>query len=206
MASDYDAAIRYGSNSGKQDYMTPPWILEIAREAMGGPFDLDVASSAVGNLFVKAERYFTEMQDALRPGRPWIGKRVWMNFPFPSKTSPPGWAKAWIGKFIYEYECGNIEQGICITYAQMNTKWGMMLGKFPRWHPPRRVNYILPETLKPDPRVMKGSMLTYLGPYVNNFAKACLAVGGTVDIPWGFHGTSGTMSYGMSFDMFWNGE
>ena len=177
------AAKNFGSNSGTQDYITPVWILDVVREVFDGDIDLDVASSAQANTVVKAKRYFTAEDDALSTGVQWKGNNVWMNPPFPAKGSPKNWMLWWLSKFIWEYLNGRIQCGMIITYAQMNTKWGQLLGQYPRWHPAKRVDYILPSTMEGDRGVMKGSMITYIGPDPMRFATVCTAAGGTVDFP-----------------------
>ena len=64
--------------TGETEYITSPYIIEPARRTMGG-IDLDPASTAKAQEFVKAEQYFTVREDGLK--RRW-GGRVWLNPPY----------------------------------------------------------------------------------------------------------------------------
>lgn len=71
-------------SAAKSNWMTPPWILDPAREVLNG-IDLDPASSAKANRTVKTECYFTKKENGLRQSLRWIGLRhpssIWLNPP-----------------------------------------------------------------------------------------------------------------------------
>lgn len=152
--------------SGKTEYFTPQPIIEAARQCMGG-IDLDPATSVEANKRVLAVSYFTKRIDGLT--QPWRG-RVWLNHPFGRISNP-----LWIDKLEREYE-GRIEQACCITFACTSEKWFQPLLKRPQVFLVPRTNYLLPDgsTLK---GVTKGSVVTYYGHHVTEFAKAFAGLG-----------------------------
>lgn len=60
------------------DYYTPPWLVELARQAMGG-LDLDPASHWTANRVHRAGTFYHKYRSAFE--RPWFG-RVWLNPPY----------------------------------------------------------------------------------------------------------------------------
>lgn len=150
--------------SGAVEYYTPHAIIDAARFAMGGVISLDPASSALANQRVGALRWFGVECDGL--SRTWEASTLWMNHPF----SREGNAK-WISKLIAEYECGNVKQACCITFAATSEKWFQPLLAFPQCFLSPRTNYHLPDgsLLR---GVSKGSVVTYLGDDVRRFAMA----------------------------------
>ena len=166
-------------DSGNTEYYTPLGIIENARHTMGG-IDLDPASSAKANTFVRATTFFTAQDDSLN--RRWFGN-VWMNHPFSAGESPcktpcnkkrcpkrghcifhavPSNAD-WINKLVSSYRGGDIVMGVCITYASTSEKWFQPLFNFPQCYLAPRTNYYLPGgELKKG--VTKGSVVTFVGP------------------------------------------
>lgn len=145
--------------SGKTAYFTPKAITVRASFAMGG-IDLDPASCPAANLIIGAKWFWTKDDNGL--SKSWHGK-VWMNHPF----SREGNAK-WINKLVEEYECGNIEQACCITFACTSEKWYQPLLKQPLCFLYPRTNY-LDEHGQKVVGVTKGSTVAYFGRNVNEF-------------------------------------
>lgn len=171
--------------SGKVDYGTDPVIVKAARYAMGG-IDLDPASAiwaqqslAAAGLPIK--KIYTITDNGL--AQPWVtadGKpsRVWLNHPFAR-----GQNQLWIDKLMDEVQCGNVEQACCITYASTSEHWLQPLLSYPVCFLSPRTNYWLPDgTLAKG--VTKGSMVTYIGKRVANFAY-CFRGLGKVMLPLG---------------------
>ena len=65
-------------NSGENEWYTPSFIIEAARESMGN-IDLDPASNKLANETVKAENYYTIYDNGLT--KKWYGN-VWLNPPY----------------------------------------------------------------------------------------------------------------------------
>ena len=113
------AVIRGGAhvsqNSTEQEWYTPAYIIEAARQCMGGGIDLDPCSSEHAQATVKAARYFTKADDGLM--QMWAG-RVWMNPPYDKKL---------IGEFVKVLLLADVEQAIVLVNNATETGWGQAL-------------------------------------------------------------------------------
>lgn len=69
---------RINQNSGNNEWYTPRYIIEAARNTMGS-IDLDPASSAIANQIVGAKNYYTKEDNGL--SQPWYGN-IWLNPPY----------------------------------------------------------------------------------------------------------------------------
>lgn len=96
-------------NSGNNEWYTPPWIIESARQVMGS-IDLDPASCEEANKIVQAKQFYT---DGLN--NPWYGW-VWLN---------PPYARGLVDKFMDKTisELDNIEQIMILVNNATETKW-----------------------------------------------------------------------------------
>jgi ParB family chromosome partitioning protein len=159
--------------SGDYEYYTPAEIVNAARLAMGS-IDLDVASSARANETIKAARYFDESTNGLI--QTWSGN-IWMNHPFSRKNNP-----LWIDKLVMEYAAGRIRQACCITYACTSEQWFQPLIAFPQCFLSPRTNYYLPDGTQ-RAGVTKGSVVTYLGDWIEDFVVAFRNLG-TIKVRW----------------------
>jgi hypothetical protein len=168
------------------EYYTQAKFVEPARRTMGW-IELDPASSLIANRTIRAQHIYTVDDDAL--SQAWRAATLWLNHPFGESEEPcktrctkkrcpqrgyhidkriPGNAD-WINKLIDHYRCGDVKQACCITFASTSEAWFKPLMHFPQVYLSPRTNYLLPDgTLKQG--VTKGSVITYLGPHVQNFA------------------------------------
>ena len=94
----------------KDEWYTPAWIIECARNAFGGEIDLDPASCAEANRTVRARRYITPPDDGLR--HEWTGN-VWINPPFSA-----GKTAAFVDKVLVS-DC----RWIILTMANVSSYW-----------------------------------------------------------------------------------
>ena len=183
-------------SSGKTEYYTPTEWTDAARKCLGF-IELDPASSVVANQSVKAQRIYTIDQDGL--SKPWKAKTLWMNHPFHrgERACPSDHSKCkkvtcvkrghhitkdipsnidWIQKLICEYESGNVEEAICITFANTSEAFFRALLKYPQCMPNGRVQYRNPNGSISN-SVTKGSAVTYLGSNLDRFIEAFKPLG-----------------------------
>lgn len=101
-------------NSGKCQWYTPRWLVELAREVLGD-IDLDPASCAEANETVRARRFYTAEDSGLL--HPWAG-RVWLNPPYNSKT-----IQQFVAKLCGHVEAGDVSAAILLTNNGTETAW-----------------------------------------------------------------------------------
>lgn len=191
------------AESGFEYYTPPEWTA--ATRTMFGVIDLDPASNAIANKTVQAKQFFTIEDDGLV--QPWHG-RVWMNHPFHrgEAACPTDHSKCkkktcqkrgyhidepipsnanWINKLLHEYECGNIDEAVIITFCNSSETWFRPLLQWPQCFPNNRVHY---QDANGDvvPNCTKGSVITYIGTDIKRFAKAFDHLG-TIKVPYRSH-------------------
>jgi hypothetical protein len=100
----------HGDSEAPVEWYTPPEFVEMARTVLGG-IDLDPASNALAQSWIKAQTYYTAEEDGMI--QPWFG-RVWCNPPY-GKNQPKGRkAPDWLEKALFCYENGQIEAAILL--------------------------------------------------------------------------------------------
>ena len=164
--------------SSEVEYYTDPLILAAARAYLG-EIDLDPASSWRANGAVQAKRFYGfhadgSFQDGMDCS--WNG-RVWLNHPFGRREMPcPRNCKKkhvhhsftlhgnamWIAKLFSEIDDGNLQSGLCITYAATSEVWFQNLLACPICFLSPRTNYYLPDGTKKE-GVTKGSAIACVG-------------------------------------------
>ena len=98
----------------RNEWYSPPEVVEAARQAMGG-IDLDPASCSAANIIVQAETFYTVKEDGLR--QPWFG-RVWLNPPY-SKFAP-----RFVDRFAEQFRAGAVSQGVVLLATHhLTTDW-----------------------------------------------------------------------------------
>ena len=146
-------------DSGDFEYYTPKFIIDAAREVMGS-IDLDPFSSEKANKIVGAKEFYSSHG----LDRTWSGK-VWMNHPF-SRTMNP----LCINKLIEEYHHGGVIEACCITFAATSEIWFSPLHNYPQCYLVPRTNFYKADGTKKK-GVTKGSVVTYLGDYIDSFVE-----------------------------------
>jgi phage N-6-adenine-methyltransferase len=109
------AAFNYrATGTGDNEWFTPAQYVEAARSVMGG-IDLDPASNATAQQWIKADQFFTQSDDGLR--EQWNG-RVWLN---------PPYAQPLIGQFVDkllgELAASHVAQAVLLTHNHTDTAW-----------------------------------------------------------------------------------
>lgn len=101
-----------GKFTGNIENYTPTWIIEKVKEVMG-EIDLDPASCDFAQKKVKAKRYLTERDDALREDVDWNG-RIFLN---------PPYAAGVIDRFVEKLVSSSFDEAILLTNNNTDTKW-----------------------------------------------------------------------------------
>lgn len=104
--------VHVSHNSGENEWYTPKYIIDAAKETMGS-IDLDPATSELANETVKAEEIFTKENDGF--DKEWTGN-VWLN---------PPYAQPLINEFSDKLisELDNIEQACVLVNNATETNW-----------------------------------------------------------------------------------
>jgi hypothetical protein len=100
--------------TGENEWFTPADTVERAREALG-EIDLDPASHAIAQRWIRAKTFFTTADNGLV--RPWFG-RVWFNPPYCRPLLSP-----FVDKLIAECASGAVSQAILLTHNYTDTEW-----------------------------------------------------------------------------------
>ena len=105
-------------------WMTPTWVLDLAREVMG-EIDLDPASSALANTRVRAARYYTKADnDRVIPWKHPSGKpqSIWCNPPF-SKVGGVSQVAPFLARMQEEWDAGRLNDGMLLTNVSTSAAW-----------------------------------------------------------------------------------
>jgi ParB family chromosome partitioning protein len=196
-----DNAQLINQDSNDTERYTDPAIMERVRKFFG-EIELDPASSRIANKVVQAKRIITKKGDGL--SKPWKAKTVWLNHPFQKgekKCHPINCKKKacndptsvkyrghcitedipsnleWMEKLISEYEKGNFEESLNITFVNSSETWcQLLLKRGVQCFIDKRIEYYSP-TGKKSGGVTKGSMITYIGKRENEFAELFSEIG-----------------------------
>ncbi len=123
------------------EWYSPPEILDAGREAVGGEFDLDPASSEAANKLVRAKTFYT-LQTQIEAGRPWSG-RMWINPPSPPRPWWDALVDAWKGLDDTNAHdpLAGIFPGYSIEVMQQSQGWRAPMMRFPFCVPKTRVRF-----------------------------------------------------------------
>jgi hypothetical protein len=140
------------------EWYTPAWLIELARETMGG-IDLDPASSAQAQRTVKAGAFYTVAEDGYK--KPFFG-RVWLNPPF---DDTPRWER----RLSAAYQDGDIDQAILLVNSAPGYNWWEALYRSrPVCLLRERVRFVNATGIAAG-QAKKGTTIAYFGPYVSKF-------------------------------------
>jgi ParB family chromosome partitioning protein len=165
MFDDLTNPLELDAGEESDGWYTPTWLIEKAREVLGG-IDLDPATCEAAQSVVQAARWYTKPDNGLV--QPWSG-RVWLNPPYSAPT-------AWVRKAITAYQDGSVTAALILTNSYTETGWwqelaqvGAMLlfrGRLQFWHP-----------AKVSDRNRMGQTLCYLGTERERFVNVFEALG-----------------------------
>ena len=115
-------AHRFESNSGRYEWYTPGWVIELARDVLG-EIDLDPLSCGYANETVRAAKYYTRAEDGFQ--HEWTG-RLWLNPPFTAKTMA-----AVVDKLL---QSPGVDAGLMLANNSLETKWCQRMLAFSKAH------------------------------------------------------------------------
>lgn len=154
------------TSSLTEDWYTHPSVIEAVRELFSGAIDMDPFSCREANRVVQATRIFTAESDGLV--HTWHG-RLLMNPPWGGSGNTSVKRKA-VEKLIRSYLEGSVTEAVAVLNANATTtKWFAPLFAFPMCFPAYRIPHYGPGNAGGSPN--SGTVLIYLGPHVQRFAR-----------------------------------
>ena len=129
-----------------------------------GAIDLDPASCAEANEYVKADKFFTIDDDGL--SLPWNG-RLWLNPPWSAKVGRP-----FLTRLDEEYRAGKIASAVIAynAYTLLTSRWAQFLYAYPLCFPHgerTRFHVSGGQLVKP----LHSTVFAYLGPDDDDFTR-----------------------------------
>lgn len=113
------------TSSQTAEWYTPGIYIEAVREVLG-EIDLDPASCAAANEWIKAKTFYTEEDDGL--SKEWKG-RVFLNPPY-GKTGTRSNQDIWASRLHYHHEMGNVPEAVLLTKSVPGYAWWEKLFSF----------------------------------------------------------------------------
>ena len=114
-----------GRSRQGDDWHSPPWIVEIAREALGGRIALDPASSAEAQRTVRAAVWYGPGSphgcDGLAVD-PWPRGPVWLNPPYGVTSTGESAKVVWLERLEAHYRTGR-GPALALVPAEPSSRW-----------------------------------------------------------------------------------
>lgn len=150
------------TGSSRSDWQTPQWLLELVREVIGGPIELDPASSATNP--TQALGFYTPTDDGLR--QPWSAGSIFLNPPWSRVEGVD--LRDWLSRAHGVRGNQHLHEDwhmFVLVSASMNANW------FHKWlddcdayfFPKGRVRYNSPDPQTPNDAPGFDSVLCYSG-------------------------------------------
>ena len=148
--------------SGNYEWYTPPQIVSMAREVLGGTIDLDPASTETANQIVKARYFIGEIDDALNPNTLWEtgeGGTVFINPPYRTDL-----IEEFVNRLQYEMNLFNVLKAVWLSNNATETQWAQKLFNRSKvvCFPSRRIPF-LDQELEPVNTPLQGQMIVGMG-------------------------------------------
>ena len=162
------------TNSGENEWYTPPEFIESARRAMGG-IDVDPATSEAANESIGAATFYTISDNGLK--QKWFG-RVWMN---------PPYGQPLIAEFcaavVRKKAACEIEQACVLVNNATETVWFQTLlsQSSALCFPCRRIKF-LDEDSNPVNSPLQGQAIIYMGSRAAEFCVEFSAHGFSFEV------------------------
>jgi len=178
--------------SGSNEHYTPGYIVDIAREVLGGQIDCDPASNHMANKYIQANKIFTIDDDGL--SKEWRG-HVFLNPPG-GKDGTESIQCAWWKKLVKEYRAGRVQTAIFLGFSieilQTSQAQKISVAQFPLCIPRKRIDFLQPNgnKLKEGTGSTHSSVIAYLPPLlatsyvtgVSKFRKEFLRMGEVLNV------------------------
>jgi ParB family chromosome partitioning protein len=151
------------NNTGNNEWYTPPEIIEAAREVMGS-IDVDPASCATANEWIRATTYFDAQTDGLV--QRWNGK-VWLNPPYAQPLLTD-----FVDALLAKVKAQEVSQACVLVNNATETRWFQALGaaSVAVCFMEGRVRYI-DASGSPALTPLQGQAVAYFGLEVPTFCK-----------------------------------
>jgi hypothetical protein len=119
-------------SSATSEWYTPALIVDCINEVWSR-IDLDPASCEEANQRIRADRYFSVVEDGL--AQKWDAGRLYLNSPYGFLTERPAWSHArkagagwsakevWLEKLDLEIRAGRTQEALVLTTASTGDVW-----------------------------------------------------------------------------------
>lgn len=149
-------------DSGKKDWITPPYLIKAISGYFGGQIDFDPTSNAFAQQYVNAKKYLTEFDNAIIHN--WYGNNVFMNPPY-GRTNQYT-IENFVDRAVGYTEFNKDAVCVILTFNNTSTKWCNKLNRYHHVIPFKRVNYckqcpVTGELINTN-GVSKGSRITFV--------------------------------------------
>lgn len=152
--------------SASNEWYTPLNYLNLVRRFWGGEIDLDPASCKAAQAFVRANRYFTQADNALTID--WEATSVFCNPPYGKVEKNGTNVKHWINKAVTEYNAGRAKEIILLLNAFTSSSWFQPLWDHTICFVYKRIRFISP-TNEGAKQPTHSNVFVYMGPHVERF-------------------------------------
>jgi DNA N-6-adenine-methyltransferase (Dam) len=130
--------------SRSDSWQTPKHIIQLVKQVLGEPIDLDPASSPEANALIGASRIITREENGLTSN--WTGSTVYLNPPGGKTKNASNSALFWKKLMLYR-KAGFLGQAIFMAFSAeaLQTTQGkgcLSIGEFPFCIPSKRIKFI----------------------------------------------------------------
>jgi DNA N-6-adenine-methyltransferase (Dam) len=154
-------------SSAESRWLTPPDVIEAARKTMDGVITLDPASEDNGNKIVRADWFYSELNNGLSEENAWHGN-VWLNPPGDKRGELP---KRFWRRLLNEWIAGNVKQACFLLFSlnQIQTLQDVVPPtNYPTLFFRKRLQFLNADTLQPAKQPAQANALVYLPPKTQN--------------------------------------